>query len=204
MANSSLQKFCHKSCGKIFVREKLSQKVLVMKNEQSIRSLLGMNQNDMALLLGVSRSHYSMFEIGKRSLPIKASDLLAEILAHMKKPATLKGNNESKFQIETDKKLQLQQLLRENEYQQALCIKKMSAIKRKYQKQVNKIKVLEFLNSRQKDEGKSALLFNSLADKTSKNNIDKYVNTLAKMELQQELLILQKSVFETKLKKRKY
>ena len=172
-----------------------------MKNEQSIRSLLGLNQNDMALLLGVSRSHYAMFEIGKRSLPIKASDLLAEILAHMQKPATLKGNNESTFQIETEKKLHLQQLLTENEYQQALCIKKMSALNRKYQKQVNKIKLLEFLNSRQKEKGKTALLFNPGAHKTSNNNIDKYVTNLAKIELQQELLTLQKSVLETKLKK---
>ncbi len=171
-----------------------------MKNEQSIRSLLGMNQSDMALLLGVSRSHYSMFEIGKRSLPIKASNLLAQIIAHMQKPESRKELGRANSQIETEKNLQLQQLLHENKYQQALAAKKMAALNRKIQKQANITKLLDFLKSRPQEKGKIALFFNAVTNTTSENNIAKYVTNLAKMELQQELLILQKSVLESKLK----
>lgn len=87
-----------------------------MKNVQPIRALLGMNQTDMALLLGVSRSHYAMFEIGKRDLSLKATQLLAEILNHMQLPAKSLVARPIERQIATAKNSRLEEFLRENEY----------------------------------------------------------------------------------------
>ncbi len=60
-----------------------------MKTQTSISSLLGLNQQDMALLLGVSRGQISMYEIGKRSLPTAALQKLATILSYLKERETL-------------------------------------------------------------------------------------------------------------------
>lgn len=103
MANYLFAKNCHKT-------------ILVMKNVQPIRALLGMNQTDMALLLGVSRSHYAMFEIGKRDLSLKATQLLAEILNHMQLPAKSLVARPIERQIATAKNSRLEEFLRENEY----------------------------------------------------------------------------------------
>ncbi|NHM06661.1 helix-turn-helix transcriptional regulator [Flavobacterium sp. CYK-4] len=55
-----------------------------MKKKESLSALLGLSQQDMALLLGVTRGQFSMFEIGKRSLPTAALGKLAAILSHLK------------------------------------------------------------------------------------------------------------------------
>lgn len=189
MANYLFAKNCHRN-------------FLVMKNVQPIRALLGMNQNDMALLLGVSRSHYAMFEIGKRDLPLKATQLLAEILNHMQSPAKSLAARPIERQIATEKNLRLEEFLRENEYQQLLTAKKMAALHRKYEKQAKAMQVMEFLKDRATKNGKSVRVVNSVTHKISENTTADYVRTLAKIELEQEMLIIQKSVLESKLMNR--
>jgi len=57
-----------------------------MDKEKKISALLGMRQEDMAMLLRVSKSQWGMYEIGKRDLPIEAQLKLAEMLAFVKQP----------------------------------------------------------------------------------------------------------------------
>lgn len=52
-----------------------------MKRRAELRMILGgLTQEEMASLLGVSRSLWSLYELGKRQLPFKASQRLAELL----------------------------------------------------------------------------------------------------------------------------
>jgi transcriptional regulator with XRE-family HTH domain len=62
-----------------------------MKNPNALRSLLHLNQEEISLLLGVSRGHWSMFEINKRSLPPQASQTLFELLAQLQSPKATKA-----------------------------------------------------------------------------------------------------------------
>jgi transcriptional regulator with XRE-family HTH domain len=50
-----------------------------------IRELLGMKQEEIALLLEITRSQWAMYETGKRDLPTAAKLKLAEMLAFAKK-----------------------------------------------------------------------------------------------------------------------
>ena len=52
-----------------------------MENDKKIRTLLGMKQEDMDMLLRVNRSQWVMYEIGKRDLPLVAQLKLTEMLA---------------------------------------------------------------------------------------------------------------------------
>ena len=59
-----------------------------MKNKNNIRALTGMSQENLALLLQVSRSQIAMFESGKRNLPIQAMEKLALLLTLSQKEST--------------------------------------------------------------------------------------------------------------------
>jgi transcriptional regulator with XRE-family HTH domain len=47
---------------------------------KSIRHKFGLNQQDMATLLGMTREHYSMVEIGRRMLPAASAQVFAALL----------------------------------------------------------------------------------------------------------------------------
>lgn len=40
-----------------------------MGTNKNFKSILGIQQEEIALLLGISRSHWSLYELGKRTLP---------------------------------------------------------------------------------------------------------------------------------------
>lgn len=44
-----------------------------MKKNSTLRTMLGFSQMEMAELLNVNRSTYSMFELGKRDLPLAST-----------------------------------------------------------------------------------------------------------------------------------
>ena len=55
-----------------------------MKNTAKLNKMLGLSQSDVAMLMGITRSQWSMFESGKRKLPPQANLLLSAILNHLK------------------------------------------------------------------------------------------------------------------------
>ena len=65
-----------------------------MKN--NISASLGLKQQELAQLLQVSRSQLSLYELGKRSLPLPAIEKLSTLLTHSQKETL---NSESKNNI---------------------------------------------------------------------------------------------------------
>lgn len=55
-----------------------------MKEKNTLKSLLGIEQEDIAIVLGISRSHLAMYGIGKRSLPLHAKEEFIKILQFFK------------------------------------------------------------------------------------------------------------------------
>jgi transcriptional regulator with XRE-family HTH domain len=172
----------------------------IMKNQHAIRTLLGITQQDAAMLLGVHRSQWSMFESGKRSLPVPAMQLLAEMLSHVQGPQAASRRMQDLLQYSRQQHRQLENLLRENEYQQALMAKKMAALEKKQAAQLRLSQLADFLNSR-KSFGKNANSFHdeiiNKAQAASKN----ISTTVMQCELKQEALILEKLVMESKMRK---
>lgn len=56
-----------------------------MKESTTIKSYLGLTQEEMAMLLGITASQWSMFKSGKRSLPLEASEQLGLLLKGVQK-----------------------------------------------------------------------------------------------------------------------
>lgn len=51
-----------------------------MKTKNVLREKLGITQEDLAVLLGDSRSYLALFELGKRSLPEESKQKLAALI----------------------------------------------------------------------------------------------------------------------------
>lgn len=59
-----------------------------LKNETTIKSLLGLSQEETALLLGITRTQWAMFTSGKRDIPLNAKQHLANVITHLQKNKT--------------------------------------------------------------------------------------------------------------------
>lgn len=187
------KKNCHKICGKIFVCIKIVTTPPTMKKENSIRTLIGITQQELAMILGVSRSQLAMFETGKRDLPLPAQQLLAEILTHLQSTPT----KTAKAATPEPTIPQLEALLHANEYQLLLSQRKTAAAQRKQQLQNNRAKLAEFLNAR--PAGKSApALPNLLTTKMITEKSDPST-ILIEQQLKQELLKMEQALLESKL-----
>ncbi len=85
-----------------------------MKNKQNLKSLLGISQEEIAVLLGITRSQWSMYELGKRNLPLHAKQELAQLLIYLQKKETtnielhqLRSNEIKEMQKQLENKLQI-------------------------------------------------------------------------------------------------
>ena len=63
-----------------------------MKKDNAIRDLLGVSQEDLALLLNVTRSQLAMYELGKRDLPVAVKVKLATMLKLLQESAYQKAS----------------------------------------------------------------------------------------------------------------
>ncbi len=172
-----------------------------MKKENPICSLLGVTQHDMALLLRVSRSQWSMYELGKRDLPVPAKMLLAEMLTHISSPAA-SAKSVPHIEKQQDKtKVRLERLLRENDYQQLLTAKKIASAEKKYTAQLRVLQLVDFLNSHpnshaSRQEGQLA----GMARKASKAIEMAGLTDLTQYQIKRDMLEIEKLLLESKLR----
>ena len=101
------------------------------------------------MLLRVSRSQWSMFESGKRDLPLASLHFLSEILAYVQSPEAKTTKKLTNLAKEADEKKQtLEALVKENQYQQLRVAKKIASIEKKQAASVAVLQVLAYLNKR--------------------------------------------------------
>lgn len=118
-----------------------------MKSTTTISSLLGLTQKQMALLLRVSRSQWSMYESGQRGLPLRARQLLAEMIGFLKFEDKSFRLQQYVMEQEEAKKKHLEHQLKENEYQLYEIVQKVESIETKYHTSLTAIGLVDYLNT---------------------------------------------------------
>lgn len=117
-----------------------------MEKDKKIREYLGMKQEDMAMLLQVTRTQWSMYEIGERDLPLAAKNQLASMLAFIQQPETESTENfpylESQ-QAKIKKVYEDQKLV--NAHRQIMVARKLELVTRKYEDAMTGLKFIRFL-----------------------------------------------------------
>lgn len=100
-----------------------------MKRKANVRQLLGLKQHELAALLNVSRSNFSLFELGTRSLPVEPTQLLAEMLNYVQTPQRTIRSVPKCPEEQAKMRAYLERLLAENNYQRAVVDKELAAAK---------------------------------------------------------------------------
>lgn len=108
-----------------------SKKSTQMKNTTPLKNLLGLSQEEMAIVLNITASQWSMYKSGKRDLPLAAKNQLASILLHLQNTETSK--EKEKFTTLEHRKVQewLEQEQRSIAYNKQLLEKKRATMENK-------------------------------------------------------------------------
>lgn len=168
-----------------------------MRKNETIRALLGLTQQEMAMLLKVSRSQWSHYEMGIRNLPSAANLRLQEMILYMLSPeAQALQNIPSQKQDESKTKRVLENRLKENEYQLQIIARKITAIQEKVAKYAKAVQLMHFLNSPEQVEKAAAPLVLEPITAAAVRNFNENNSQLSLLLIDQELLQLQQKVLE--------
>ena len=167
-----------------------------MRQQSSISSALGLTQREAAKLMGVHPSQWSMFESGKRSLPARASELLATLLAAAQLPKQSATDASQKSSDGKRTKL-LEELLRDNAYALEKVRRKIIFQVKAADASVRRQRVADCLDTNHLKRNSDKGMHESISAKTSKNE-DISVDVL-KLEIKLEVLELEKGLLESKL-----
>jgi transcriptional regulator with XRE-family HTH domain len=198
------------NCGKIFdfkknatrsiakkeVKKKMPQKN--MKKSANIRDVLGVTQEEMAMLLKITRSQLSMYELGKRDLPADAKIKVAEMLQHVQESGSKSTANLPIVKAQERKKEnRVAELLLDNKYKQLVLDKKIKAVEKKYAANLTAIRLAGYLeNQTIKNPTQENQLLNGIKAKAL-TEIDKNgLHILFEYQIKKEVLEFEEKLLE--------
>jgi transcriptional regulator with XRE-family HTH domain len=165
-----------------------------MKRNAEIRIMFGLTQNEMARLLGIGPSLWSMYELGQRTLPVHAFEKLAELFRHAEAAKMAKPVKRGEANTLGE---HAGYLLRENEYRRIRAARKIEAAQTRLAIQQRRQFLIGSLA--QGSAGSKIGQPNFLAAKRVAVPEAAREAELAKLELELELLEAEKKVLESKL-----
>lgn len=124
-----------------------------MKRNTSLRSLLGITQEEAAQLLQTTRSQLSLYELGKRELPTKAWVKLTTLWLHVEEANKMPKEAMPYFKEQQIKwQEQLQKEISENQFQQMILQRKIQKIEGKFKKNCGALQVVAYLETQTEDQ----------------------------------------------------
>jgi transcriptional regulator with XRE-family HTH domain len=170
----------------------------MMKKDKTIGEILGIQQEDMAQILKVTRSQWSMYVLGKRDLPIASKLKLVEMLTFVKQLNTEGDDALTPIKEESKIKKFIEEQLIINKHKQGITEAKLKTHKKKYEEAITAWKLSDYLASKEETIKKQYTVFDVIKNK-AEASIKR--NSLELQEQQAiRLLLLQQE--ETALKER--
>ena len=166
-----------------------------MKN--NISTSLGLKQQELAQLLQVSRSQLSLYELGKRSLPIHAMEKLTIMLALAQKG---KVKSEMKKSISNEEQNVLKKILLKNNHQQLIVERKIKALEKKQNAlAISKKLIAHLLKNESKMKKSELAVLKSIEVKTKNQDIENYAALLLQLKIKKEVLAFEEKLLRKKL-----
>ena len=167
------------------------------KMKNNISTSLGFKQQELAQLLQVSRSQLSLYELGKRSLPVHAMEKLTIMLTLAQKG---KAKSKVKKNISVKEQNILKTLLLKNNHQLLLVERKIKALEKKQNALVtSKQLIAHLLKNESKIKKNELAVLKSIEIKSKKQEIEKYNTALLQLEIKKEVLVFEEKVLQKKL-----
>ncbi|WP_136667660.1 helix-turn-helix transcriptional regulator [Flavobacterium sp. H122] len=155
-----------------------------MASSSDFRNALGISQEEAAMLLGVSRSQFSLFELGKRSLPTKAMVAYVEMWSYVQEKAKLDVDKNTHTALDKEKiKIALEAQLAEMQYKQKFLQKKIVATEVKYKKAQAALHLVDYLRNKSNPNQED---FIRLLEMNARKKMEKH-GVVAQTKLQIEL-----------------
>lgn len=171
-----------------------------MKKTDTISALLGLTQGQMALLLQVHPSQWSMHESGRRSLPLKVKQVLNILLRFLKFEGKSLKVQQHLIEQEASKKECLKKLLRKNEFDLYEINKKLALAEVKYKDSISAIGLMEYLTTHPSaKEVFDGELLENITSKAERALKKSGLSNLTELRLKKELLQQEKLLLESAL-----
>ncbi len=167
-----------------------------MKSESNYKSLLGLSQEEAAMLLGITRLQWAQFVTGRRDIPVAAKLKLAEVLSNIKENKTVPLITKEVF--ETEKKKAQDWMLKEIkelEHKKIILDRKIEKSNEAREEAFKALDVVRYLES--KNDISMAKFIKSRVIKTL---IKHSLQHLEELELKKESYKMLKLHLEKKLK----
>ncbi len=163
-----------------------------MKKSNELRLSMGLKQWEMAMLLGISREQWAMYESGRRNLPAATSQKHADlVMMHLQSEAKLKKT----LDHATDHSALLHKMLKENQYQQQLIERKLGELRQKIQPMVKRRELNEMLSVAMFNKDHKSPTKKILPQKST----DKYLEALVRFKIKLEVLQAEEKILGEKL-----
>lgn len=169
-----------------------------MNQKNTLKSLLGIAQEEIAIVLGITRSHCAMYDTGKRSLPLHAKMELVKILQYVEKNEFKDKEiqnfiNEGVLQMQKafENEIQL------NAYKIHVLEKKIKKVERLCNESLAALRLSEYLDTQTDNErtvGMSQIIKTEAMKVFKRNN-----ELLRKYTVSKETLKQQNKLLETRL-----
>ncbi len=166
-----------------------------MRKGKSICKQLGIKQEELAILLNISKGQLAMYETGKRELPTAALLLLAPMLQFLKEERLKSGSAEVlKFQTAQKKKV-LAQLLKENQYKQKLLERKLEIAVNKYQANKTAMELMRYIDNEATKKGDSLNDLVKVIERRATTELEQNSwEVVVKLQIQKEVLLAEEKM----------
>lgn len=158
--------------------------------------MLGLTQDEMSRIVGVSRSQWSMYELGRRELPMGAMQVVSKLLSGLK-------SAEKARKISTDNTDDMQRivkrLLDENLFQQTSLKREIFATENKLAERERRMFLVEYFKSGDFEPRHQAVTLIPAARNNSTLNDKKISENLLVQNLKLEMLQEEEKILRSKL-----
>lgn len=164
------------------------------------KNYTGLTQDEIAVYLGISRSQWSMYMSGKRSLPVESTLKLNELLKHLQKNDLMKSNSsflEKESKVAND---ELKKKLLELEITLYQVNKKINKVEKNRQQLFLAMASIDFLKNQKQTETSRVALIEKRINKGLVNNSLKNLESfeLKKQQIESDIEAIKKRLRDKK------
>ncbi|WP_284653287.1 helix-turn-helix domain-containing protein [Flavobacterium terrisoli] len=173
-----------------------------MEKPSTIREILGFSQKELAMVLSLDRTQINKFELGKRDLPMAAKYLLAELLKVAQSPELSAKRLHVLEQQFFQKQQLVERLLKENQYQMEVMLRKITAAEKKYHGNVKALQMVAYLNNTPSDQHSiSPTVLNAINRRASQGLENEGLSKMFQYKMKYELLVSENMQLQAELLK---
>ena len=167
-----------------------------MKKRAEIKNMLGLTQEEMAMVLGITKGQWSMYKSGQRDLPIEALQQFSTLLLGVQKEKVSKTAQDFIKQEQHKTNEKIKEAYENTQIKLSRVLKEIDTIEKQRTECFAALETAEFLENNNDKFGLASSIKARAIKSLSKYSLHK----LEKLQMQKENFEIMKSKLELKMK----